>query len=46
VPVDLTEASADAFDNAVLIAGRLCRDALARVKAWHVARGAKLETSE
>lgn len=27
------------FDDAVLLAGRACRDALARIRAWHVARG-------
>lgn len=39
VPTDPTEASADAFDDAVLITGRACRDALVRVCQWHLARG-------
>lgn len=34
------DAAALAFDQAALIAGRSCRDALARVCAWHKARGA------
>jgi len=28
------------FDLAALLAGRACRDALARVCGWHVERGA------
>lgn len=31
----------EAFDDAVLIAGRSCRDALRRVCEWHRARGDK-----
>ena len=30
------------FDRAALIAGRSCRDALARVCGWHKARGQKV----
>ncbi|GEM_PF-3667251 len=30
------------FDRAAVIAGRSCRDALARVCAWHKARGQKV----
>lgn len=30
-----------AFDGAALLAGRDCRDALARTCSWHVERGAK-----
>ncbi|MFB2560087.1 hypothetical protein ACEWB4_13415 [Sphingobium sp. sgz301303] len=33
------DAAGLAFDRAVLIAGRSCRDALARVCAWHRSRG-------
>lgn len=36
---DATDAVSLLFDSQVLIAGRECRDALARVCAWHVARG-------
>ena len=41
------EADADglldqAFNDAALLAGRACRDANARVCAWHVMRGLKL----
>lgn len=32
----------EAFNNAVLLAGRACRDALRRTCAWHVERGAKV----
>jgi hypothetical protein len=32
-------ADALAFDRDALLAGRSCRDALARVCAWHRARG-------
>lgn len=35
------DAAGLAFDAQALVAGRSCRDALARVCAWHVARGAK-----
>jgi hypothetical protein len=31
-----------AWDDAVLLAGRGCRDALARVCRWHVERGLRL----
>lgn len=35
-----TDGSAEAaFNDAVLLAGRGCRDALARVCQWHVERG-------
>lgn len=33
------DAAALAFDRAALIAGRSCREALARVCAWHKMRG-------
>jgi hypothetical protein len=35
-----------AFDQAVLLAGRDCRDALKRVCGWHKDRGAPIETCE
>lgn len=43
---DATEADALAFDGAALMAGRDCRDALARVCRWHVERGARGLTCE
>lgn len=41
VPVALDEISALRFDESVRVAGQLCRDALARVCAWHVDLGLK-----
>lgn len=38
---EMTRALADEFNNASLIAGRACRDALRRVCEWHQARGQK-----
>ena len=38
----MTEAQALEFDAAVRRAGQDCRDALGRVRHWHVANGLKL----
>jgi hypothetical protein len=37
---DTDGAAENAFNDAVLLAGRGCRDALARVCRWHQTRGA------
>ena len=36
---DAAESAFLAWDQAVLLAGRACRDALARVRSWHVDQG-------